>query len=97
MEGVTLLVLAAPLLAPAAAALGIDPIHFGMIVVFNVVLGSITPPFGQLVFMVSSFTRIPPEEIFWQVLRYLPRLFAVLAIVTYVPESFMWTVRLFGP
>lgn len=97
MEGVTLLVLATPLLAPAAAALGIDPIHFGMIIIFNVVLGSITPPFGQLVFMVSSFTRIPPEEIFWQVLRYLPPLFAVLAIVTYVPESFMWTVRLLGP
>jgi tripartite ATP-independent transporter DctM subunit len=97
MEGVTLLVLATPLLAPAAAALGIDPIHFGMIVVFNVVLGSITPPFGQLVFMVSSLTRIPPEEIFWQILRYLPLLFAVLALVTYVPGSFMWTVRLFGP
>jgi TRAP-type C4-dicarboxylate transport system permease large subunit len=65
--------------------------------VFNVVLGSITPPFGQLVFMVSSLTRTPPEEIFGQVLRYLPLLFLVLAIVTYVPQTFMWTVRLFGP
>jgi C4-dicarboxylate transporter DctM subunit len=97
MEGVTLLVLVTPLLAPAAAALNIDPIHFGMVVVFNVVLGSITPPFGQLVFLVSSLGRIPPEDIFHQVLRYLPLLFAALAIVTYVPETFMWTVRLFGP
>lgn len=97
LEGVTLLVLTTPLLAPAAASLHIDPIHFGMVVVFNVVLGSITPPFGQLVFMVSSLTRTPPEEIFWQVLRYLPLLFLVLAIVTYVPQTFMWTVRLFGP
>ncbi len=97
MEGVTLLVLVTPLLAPAAAALGIDPIHFGMVVVFNVVLGSITPPFGQLVFMVSSLARIPPEEIFQQVLRYLPLLITVLLIVTYVPQTYMWTVRLFGP
>jgi tripartite ATP-independent transporter DctM subunit len=97
MEGVTLLVLTTPLLAPVAAALGIDPIQFGMIVVFNVVLGSITPPFGQLVFMVSSMTGIKPEAIFWQVLRYLPLLLVVLAIVTYVPESYLWTVRLFGP
>lgn len=97
MEGVTLLILVTPLLASVATSLGIDPIHFGMVVIFNVVLGSITPPFGQLVFMVSTLTRIPPEEIFWQVLRYLPLLLVVLGIVTYVPETFMWTVRLFGP
>ncbi len=96
MEGVTLLILATPLLAPVAATLGIDPIHFGMIVVFNVVLGSITPPFGQLVYMVSSMTAIRPEEIFWQVLRFLPLLFVVLGIITYFPDTYLWTVRLFG-
>lgn len=97
MEGVTLLILTTPLLAPVAASLGIDPIHFGMVVIFNVVLGSITPPFGQIVFMVSSMTGIKPEAIFWQVLRYMPLLILVLVIVTYVPETYMWTVRLFGP
>jgi tripartite ATP-independent transporter DctM subunit len=97
MEGVTLLILVTPLLAPIAAALGIDPIHFGMVVVFNVVLGSVTPPFGQLVFMVSSMTGVRSEEIFWEVFRYLPLLFVVLGIVTYFPQSYLWTVRLFGP
>lgn len=97
MEGVTLLILVTPLLAPIAAALGIDPIHFGMVVVFNVVLGSITPPFGQLVFMVSSMTGIRSEEIFREVFRYLPLLLVVLGIVTYFPQSYLWTVRLFGP
>jgi tripartite ATP-independent transporter DctM subunit len=97
MEGVTLLILTTPLLAPVAAALKIDPTHFGMIVVFNVVLGSVTPPFGQLVFMVSSMSGIRSEAIFWEVLRYLPLMLGVLAIVTYVPETFMWTVRMFGP
>jgi TRAP-type C4-dicarboxylate transport system permease large subunit len=68
-----------------------------MVVVFNVVLGSVTPPFGQLVFMVSSMSGIRSEEIFREVFRYLPSLLFVLAIVTYVPETFMWTVRMFGP
>jgi tripartite ATP-independent transporter DctM subunit len=97
MEGVTLLVLVTPLLAPVAAALGIDATHFGMVVVFNVVLGSITPPFGQLVFMVSSMTGIRSEAMFREVLRYLPLLLVVLGIVTYLPQTFMWTVWMFGP
>ncbi len=97
MEGVTLLILTTPLLAPVAAALGIDAIHFGMVVVFNVVLGSITPPFGQLVFMVASLTATSVDAVFREVFRFLPLLLAVLLLITYVPETFMWTVRLFGP
>ena len=97
IEGVTLLILTAPLLATVANSLGIDPIHFGVVVVLNVVLGSITPPFGQIVFMVSSLTETKPEEIFRQALRFLPLLFVVLGIVTYLPETFLWTVELFGP
>lgn len=97
MEGVTLLILVTPILASVAAKLGIDPIHFGMVVVMNVVLGAITPPFGQLVFFVSSMTDIRPEAIFLQLLRFLPLLLLVLGIVTYFPETYLWTVRLFGP
>jgi tripartite ATP-independent transporter DctM subunit len=97
MEGVTLLILTAPLLASVANSLGIDPIHFGIVVIMNVVLGSITPPFGQIVFMVSSLTETRPEQVFRQVLRFLPLLFVVLGIVTYLPQSFLWTVELFGP
>lgn len=97
MEGVTLLILVTPILASVAAKLGIDPIHFGMVVVVNVVLGAITPPFGQLVFFVSSMTGIRSEEMFMQVLRFLPMLLLVLGIVTYFPQTYLWTVRLFGP
>jgi TRAP-type C4-dicarboxylate transport system permease large subunit len=97
MEGVTLLILTTPLLAGVAAGLGIDPIHFGMVVVMNVVLGAVTPPFGQLVFFVSSMTRIRSEDMFTEVLRFLPLLLLVLGVVTFFPETFMWTVRLFGP
>jgi len=61
------------------------------------VLGSITPPFGQLVFMVSSMTGIRSEAMFREVLRYLPLLLVVLGVVTYLPQTFMWTVWMFGP
>jgi C4-dicarboxylate transporter DctM subunit len=97
MEGVTLLILVTPLLAAIATRLGVDPIHFGLVVVVNVVLGAITPPFGQLVFFVSSMTNIKPEAIFREVFRFLPLLLLVLGIVTYLPGSYLWTVRLFGP
>ena len=97
MEGVTLLILTTPLLAPVAAALKVDPTHFGMVVVFNVVLGSVTPPFGQLVFMVSSMSGVRAEQIFREVMRYMPAMLLVLGIITFVPESFMWMVRTFGP
>jgi tripartite ATP-independent transporter DctM subunit len=97
MEGVTLLILSAPLLAPAALALGIDPVHFGIVVVVNVVLGSITPPFGQVVFFTTAMSGVPSEDIFRQVIRFFPPLLAVLVIVTYFPQVFMWTVTLFGP
>jgi TRAP-type C4-dicarboxylate transport system permease large subunit len=97
MEGVTLLILTAPLLASVANSLGIDPIHFGVVVIMNVVLGSITPPFGQIVFMVASLSETRPEEIFREVLRFLPLLFLVLGLVTYLPQSFLWTVELLGP
>ncbi len=56
MDGITRLILTTPILASVAAKLGIDPIHFGMVVAVNVVLGSIAPPFGQVVFFVSSIT-----------------------------------------
>jgi tripartite ATP-independent transporter DctM subunit len=97
MEGVTLLILVTPILASVAQRLGIDPIHFGMVVIVNVVLGAITPPFGQLVFFVSSMTGIPPDAIFRQVVRFLPMLLLVLAVVTYFPASYLWTVPLLGP
>ncbi|MDQ7842216.1 MAG: TRAP transporter large permease [Armatimonadota bacterium] len=97
LEGVTLLILVTPILAGAAARLGIDPIHFGMVVIVTVVLGAVTPPFGQLVFFVSSLIDVPPEAIFREVFQFLPLLLVVLAVIMFVPQSYLWTVRLFGP
>ena len=56
LPGVMVLV---PILAPVAATLGIDPIHFAMIVIFNLTLGMITPPVGGLLFVTSNVSRVP--------------------------------------
>lgn len=97
LEATSLLILAAPILAPVAAALGIDPVHFGLIVVLNVQIGTITPPVGQLVYIVSAVTKIDAEGIFVAGLRLLPSALAILIVITYFPGSFMWLVELLRP
>jgi tripartite ATP-independent transporter DctM subunit len=75
----------APVLAPIAHHLGISPIHFGMIVVMNLVIGLITPPFGQILFVVSPIARVSLEEVTKEVLPFLLMEIAVLFLVSYVP------------
>lgn len=94
MEATALLLLAVPIFAPIAMRLGIDPVHFGLVVVLTVTIGTLTPPFAQLAFIVSSISRIPVEEIFKELMLILPGLLLVLAVVMYWPESFMWWLRL---
>ena len=96
MEATALLLLTAPILVPMAVRLGIDPVHFGMVMVVNIMIGTVTPPFGQSVFIVSVIGRIPAERIFADVMRLMPALVLVLLVVSYFPGSFLWLVRLLG-
>jgi tripartite ATP-independent transporter DctM subunit len=75
------LLLFAPLLLPAALAAGIDPIHFGVIVVVALMIGGLTPPVGILVLVVSGAMRLPAEAVFRSVLPYLGALLAGLAFL----------------
>jgi C4-dicarboxylate transporter DctM subunit len=97
MEATGLLVMVAPILAPIAASLGIDLVHFGMILVLNILIGTVTPPFGQSVFIVSAIGKIPADAIFRDIIRLLPVILGVLVVVSYFPGSFMWLVRLLWP
>ena len=94
MEATALLLLTAPILVPIAIKLGIDPVHFGLVMVVNIMIGTLTPPFGQSAFIVSAIGRIPVERIFANILLLLPALLLVLGIVSYLPGSFLWLVRL---
>ncbi|MBZ0216249.1 MAG: TRAP transporter large permease [Fimbriimonadaceae bacterium] len=91
-----LLILVPPLF-PVATALGIDPVHFGMIVTLNICIGMITPPFGLDIFVASSTLEQPVMSIIKGVWPFIAANLGVLAIVTYVPEvSLFLPTLIFG-
>lgn len=92
IEATALIIMVTPVLAPMAVLVGVDLIHFGIIMIVNVLIGTITPPFGQSVFVVAAIGEIPAEEIFGVVLRMLPILLVVLLVLTYAPDSYLWVV-----
>ena len=85
-----------PILAPTMQALGIDPIHFALIMCINLTIGLATPPVGLVLFVASAMTREPIEAIARQMLPYYVVHVAVILIVTYVPAVTMTLPRLLG-
>jgi tripartite ATP-independent transporter DctM subunit len=82
-----------PLFLPVVAALGIDTIHFGLIVVVNLVMGGITPPVGVLVFITATISRTPVHLVFRETGPLLVALLIGLALITYVPAITLEPVR----
>lgn len=76
------ILLFAPIFLPLAVAAGVDPIHFGVILVVNLMIGGVTPPVGMLVFVVSGVTRVPAGALFLAILPYLAALLAALGLLT---------------
>lgn len=79
------LIIVVPIFFPVALQMGVDPIHFGIIVVINLLIGLVTPPVGFLIYMTSSIADISPEKVMRESLPFLVVLVAVLLLVTYVP------------
>ena len=87
VEPLPALFIFAPFLAPIADHFGMDPTHFGLIVVFNLVLALIHPPIGLVLFLVSSISKVPIERLSIMILPWLGVSLLVLAFVTYLPSS----------
>lgn len=83
----------APILAPIAVAYGVDPVHFGLIIVVNLALGMITPPLGVNLFAACAVAKIPVEQIIPQLLWFVLTVFGALMIVTYVPAVSLWPMQ----
>src|SRR6476620_3052866 len=96
LEGTTILLIIVPVLIPTAEALGIDMVHFGVVVVVNIMLGLITPPYGLLLFIMTNISGAPMRAIVRDVLPFLFALLLVLALITLVPEVVLWLPRLLG-
>ena len=85
-----------PLLLPMALAVGVDPIHFGIIVVTNLSIGTFTPPFGINIFVAQSIFDVPLRSIYAGVAPFIAVAIVGLMIITYVPELSLWPVRFIG-
>ncbi|MFC7703571.1 TRAP transporter large permease [Plastorhodobacter daqingensis] len=93
LPGVMILV---PILAPIAFSLGIDPIHFAIVVIVNLTIGLTTPPVGSLLFVVASAVRLRPSELMREMPPFLVAHLAVLALLTFVPAVSTWLPRISG-
>ena len=96
LDASTILLVIVPILIPAAQALGIDMVHFGLVVVVNLMIGLITPPYGVLLFVVANMTRAPMVAIVRDLVPYLIWLIAALFAMTYLPDMVLWLPRVFG-
>jgi C4-dicarboxylate transporter DctM subunit len=96
LEGTTILLVIVPVLIPAAQALGIDMVHFGVVVVVNIMLGLVTPPYGLLLFIMTRISGSSMRELVGDVFPFLLALLGALLLFTFVPETVLWLPRLFG-
>jgi C4-dicarboxylate transporter DctM subunit len=96
LEGTTILLVVVPVLIPTAKALGIDLVHFGIVVVVNIMLGLITPPYGLLLFVMTRIANVPIRDIVRDVLPFLCAMIVALALITLFPEIVLWLPRQLG-
>jgi len=89
------LFLLVPILLPVSAAYGIDPIHFGVIMVANLCIGLITPPVGTVLYVTNSVSKIELKDLVKELLPMYAVLFGVLLLITYVPGLVLWLPSLF--
>ncbi|AGU52701.1 tripartite ATP-independent periplasmic transporter, DctM component [Variovorax paradoxus B4] len=93
LPGVMVLV---PILAPVAFKLGIDPVHFAMVVIVNLTLGMITPPVGGLLFVTCNVSRVPMAQLVRELVPFLWAHGAVLVLLTFMPMLSTWLPRTLG-
>ena len=90
------MVILAPLLAPVAQTLGIDLVHFGIIMMANLAIGMMTPPVGVNLYVVCDTAKVKIEGMFPYLVKYFLALVAGVLIITYVPQLSLLLVNLFG-
>lgn len=96
MEGVAAIIVVAPLLYPAAVALGIDPVHLGIIMISNLAIGMYTPPFGLNLFVTQGVTGVQAKEMLPGIMPFLAVNIVGLLIITYVPEVSLFLLKIIG-
>ncbi len=95
METTAILLIATPALLPIVKLYGIDPVHFGLIMILNLLIGAITPPFGVILFICKHIAGITFEQMVRAILPFYVPLAVMLILITYVPQISLWLPSLF--
>jgi TRAP-type transport system large permease protein len=96
LDATTIILVIVPLFLPTTRELGIDLVHFGVVVVINAMIGLITPPYGILLFVINAVTKIPLREIIAEIWPFLMVLIGALLVLILVPDLVLWLPRQFG-
>lgn len=96
LDATVIILVIVPLFIPTCNALGIDLIHFGVLIVVNSMIGLITPPYGILLFVISAVSQIPLKEMIREIWPFLGVLVAALVIMIVFPEIVLWAPRSLG-
>ncbi|QNM14926.1 MULTISPECIES: TRAP transporter large permease [Fusobacterium] len=85
IDGGAAMIILAPLLIPAALKMGIDPLHLGIVMVVNIMIGGVTPPFGSMMFLTCSLLDLKIQEFIKEIFPFVITLLIVLFVLTYIP------------
>ena len=96
MDMAPLITIMTPILLPVVTAVGMDPLHFGVVLIFNLAVGLCTPPVGSALFVGCAIGKTPIERTAKNMLPLYFTMVVVLLLVTYIPEISMWLPRMTG-
>jgi C4-dicarboxylate transporter, DctM subunit len=96
LEGTTIILVIIPVLLPTAHALGLDPVHFGVMAIVNIMIGLVTPPYGLLLFMMTRIADVPLRDLVREMMPFLGVMFVALALIAYFPDLVLFLPRRFG-
>jgi tripartite ATP-independent transporter DctM subunit len=96
MDMAPLILICTPILLPVIKSLGVDPVHFGIMLIVNLGIGLLTPPVGSVLFVGCAVGKVTIEQVTRTIWPFYIVMFAVLMLVTYVPAISLWMPRMFG-
>jgi tripartite ATP-independent transporter DctM subunit len=96
MDMAPLILILTPILLPVVKTLGVDPVHFGIIIMVNLGIGLLTPPVGSVLFVGSAVGKLKIEALVKAMYPFFGVLLVLLALVTYVPALTLWLPRMMG-
>lgn len=90
MEAIAILLIIVPMILPIALKAGIDPVHLGVVMTFNLSIGLITPPFGSIMFVMCGISKVSIQDFSREAIPFIGILIGTLLLITYVPETVLW-------